>query len=158
MFISSKFGYSPFFTVAFYRLFQVKLGQVIAPQGQAIGPAGLEPLAGARNRRKVTLKNTTNRPLRIVATKGTIPENVFVHFLRKLLHVQGPINQSEVKLYKIIKQNIKIAKDRYLNGNNLNIPVIQRVHLSSGIKGTLIVKIIYNHISFSLNNFMLPKI
>ena len=82
----------------------------------------------------------------------------FCPLFAKIITCQGPINQSEVKLYKIIKQNIKIAKDRDLNGSNFNIPVNQRVHLSSGIKGTCIVKIIYNHISFSLNNFMLPKI
>ena len=47
---------------------------MIAPQGYAIGPAGLEPPAGARKRRKATVKNTKNHPLRSVATKGTIPE------------------------------------------------------------------------------------
>ncbi len=31
-------------------------------------PTGLEPPAGARNRKKATVKNTTNRPLRGVAT------------------------------------------------------------------------------------------
>ena len=46
---------------------------MIALQGYAIGPAGLEPPAGARNRRKATVKNTKNRPLGSVATKGTMP-------------------------------------------------------------------------------------
>ena len=58
--------------IGYFRLGQVILCQVIAPQGQVIGPAGLEPPAGARNRRKATVKNTKNRPIRCVATKGTI--------------------------------------------------------------------------------------
>ena len=49
--------------IVYFRLVQVILGQVIAPHGQAIGPAG------ARNRRKAK-----NCPLRCVATKGTLPE------------------------------------------------------------------------------------
>ena len=49
------------------------MGWVIVPQGKAIGPADLEPPAGSRNRRKATVKNTKNRPLKSVATKGTIP-------------------------------------------------------------------------------------
>ena len=44
--------------------------------GFTIGPAGLEPPAGARNRRKATVKNTKNCLLRCVATKGNIPEKV----------------------------------------------------------------------------------
>ena len=56
-----------------------RLGQVIL--GQANGPAGLEPPAEARNRRKATVNNTQNRPLRCVATKGTIPKN-FAIFLK----------------------------------------------------------------------------
>jgi len=39
-----------------------------------MGPAGLEPPAGARNRRKATVKNTKNSLLRYVATKGTLPK------------------------------------------------------------------------------------
>ena len=38
---------------------------MIVPQGLAIGP---------RNRRKATVKKKKNRPLRRVATKGTIPK------------------------------------------------------------------------------------
>ena len=37
-------------------------------------PAGLEPPAGDRNRRKVTVKNTKNRPIRCDVTKGTLPK------------------------------------------------------------------------------------
>ena len=40
---------------------------MIAPQGLVIGPAG------ARNRRKATVKNTKNRPLRCDVMKWTIP-------------------------------------------------------------------------------------
>ena len=47
---------------------------MIAPQGQAFGPAGLEPPTWARNRRKAAVKRTKNLPLRNVATKGTIPD------------------------------------------------------------------------------------
>ena len=38
-------------------------------------PTGLCP-AGAKNRRKPTVKNTKNRPLRCVATKRTIPKTM----------------------------------------------------------------------------------
>ena len=48
---------------------------MIASQSKAIGLARLEPPAEAINRRKATVKKTKNRPLRSVATKGTIPEN-----------------------------------------------------------------------------------
>ena len=44
-----------------------------APQGYAIGPARLELPAGARNRRKISVKIRKKRLLRGVATKGTIP-------------------------------------------------------------------------------------
>ena len=47
------------FTMVFDRLFQFRVG---------VWPAGLEPPAGARNRRKYG-----KRSLRDVATKGTIP-------------------------------------------------------------------------------------
>ncbi len=42
-------------TVAFYRLANVRLRLMIAPQGYTIGPAGLEPPERARNRRKATV-------------------------------------------------------------------------------------------------------
>ena len=46
---------------------------MIVPQGLVIGPAGLEPPVGARKRRKATVKNTKNRPLRCDVMKWTIP-------------------------------------------------------------------------------------
>ncbi len=101
MYISSeatrKMGNSPFrgkegairrifVTIGYFRLGQVIpielgkviLSQVIAPQGQAIGPAGLEPLAGASNRRKATVKKTKNRPLRSFATKVPMSNNLLL--------------------------------------------------------------------------------
>ena len=47
---------------------------MIAPQGKAIGPAGLEPPTEARNRRKATVKNTKNRPLSRDVVERTIPK------------------------------------------------------------------------------------
>ena len=47
---------------------------MIASHGYVIGPAGLEPPAEARNKRKATVKNTKNRPIRCGVTEGTIPE------------------------------------------------------------------------------------
>ena len=60
--------------MAFYRLFYVRLGYI----GLGDCPTGLEPPAGARNRRKVTVKNTKNHPLRCVATKGAIPKSFII--------------------------------------------------------------------------------
>ena len=40
----------------------IKLNQEIDSQGQAIGPARLEPTAGARNRKKATVKLRQNAP------------------------------------------------------------------------------------------------
>ncbi len=51
---------------------------MIVLQCQEIDPAGLEPPAVARDRRKPTVKNTKNRPLRCDVTKGTIPQSSFV--------------------------------------------------------------------------------
>ena len=45
----------------YFMLGQVKQGLMSAPQGQKISPAGLEPPAGARNRRKPTMKMRRNR-------------------------------------------------------------------------------------------------
>ena len=60
--------------MAFERLFLVRLGYI----GDC--PAGLELPAVARNRRKSTVKNTKNRSLRCVATKGTIPDKlIYIH-------------------------------------------------------------------------------
>ncbi len=43
--------------MGYFRLGQVVImGQSIAPKGQAIGPAVLEPPAGGRNRRKAAVK------------------------------------------------------------------------------------------------------
>ena len=39
---------------------------------------GLEPPAGARNRRKATVENTKNRPIWCDVTKGTIPK-FYIH-------------------------------------------------------------------------------
>ena len=54
--------------IGYFKLGQVILGQVVAPQYQAISPAG------ARNSKKATVKNTNYRPLRSVATKRAIPD------------------------------------------------------------------------------------
>ena len=50
---------------------------MIAPQGQANGPAGLEPATGSGNREKL-LRKYDETPLkrRGVATKGTIPQHL----------------------------------------------------------------------------------
>ncbi len=52
------------FLIGYFRLGFIGLGDC---------PAGLEPTAGSRNRRKAAVKNTKNRLLRSVATKGTVP-------------------------------------------------------------------------------------
>ena len=52
--------------IDYFRLSQVIFGQMIAPQGQAIGPAGVEPPAGARNRRKAAVKKNEESPLKEV--------------------------------------------------------------------------------------------
>ena len=57
---------------------------MIASQGYVIGLARLEAPAGARSRRKATVKDTSNRPFRCVATKGTIPKitlNCYFQFI-----------------------------------------------------------------------------
>ncbi len=46
-----------------------------------IGYIGLEPPAGPRNRRKSTVKYTTNRPIISDVTKGTIPVYLYLMFL-----------------------------------------------------------------------------
>ena len=48
---------------------------MIALQGYAICPAGLEPPAGARNRKKIYYRSTTKRPLRGDVKKPTIPKS-----------------------------------------------------------------------------------
>ncbi len=55
-------GFLRILTVAFDRLFQVRLvndwGANDCPAGFKVGPAGLEPHAGARKRRKAFMKKT----------------------------------------------------------------------------------------------------
>ena len=53
---------------------------MIAPQDYAVGSAGLEPAAGARNRRKATVKIRRNAPLGALPRERdyTPPKNVII--------------------------------------------------------------------------------
>ena len=46
-------------------------------------PAGLKPPTGVRNRKKNYCENTKKRPLRGIATKGTLPKNWTVKYINK---------------------------------------------------------------------------
>ena len=111
-----KLGYIPFhgkrllkgivsyFHTSFYRLGQVKLGYVIAPQGQVIGPAGLE--IG-----ESYCENTTKRPLRGVASKVTIPKK---GSLKSVIMYSQQANWGQIKKSLILqtvgpKRQLKIT-------------------------------------------------
>ena len=68
--------------IGYFRLVQVILSQVIAPQGQAIGHSGLEP---PRNRRKATVKIRRNAPEGALPRKGLYPK-ICIIFVRFTVH------------------------------------------------------------------------
>ena len=80
---------------------------MIVPQGKVIGPAGLKPPAAARNRRKATVKNTKNRPIRCDVTRRTIPQI----YLKGLLRVRKRDTQNNFTRQIRIHQTFSNLKE-----------------------------------------------
>ena len=102
--------------IGYFRLGQVIFGQVIAPQGQAIGPARLESPARGQKQEERYFENTNNRSLRGVATKGTIPAKKFLHKLvfYIILAAASLVSRDIRKDMKVQKNNLKPYNDFFI--------------------------------------------
>ena len=104
---------------------------MITPQGSTIGPAG------ARNRRKATVKKNRNRPLRSVATKGTIPKKTAcIISLRGIFRTRTRISFWKIMMFysrieswkekkvfllkKTVKITFKVVSSEKINTNKNN--------------------------------------
>ena len=79
----------------------------IVPQGKIIGPTGLEPSAGVRNRRKASVKIRRNLLLRFLSMTQIL---IFYPF-RLLLHSQS---KSKKSLWFFLYKNLNSNKNIFL--------------------------------------------
>ena len=98
-------GFHRIFTVAFERLFQVKLGYVNVNDCSA----GLEPPAVARNRRKSTVKIGRNPPLSLLKKF----QHCLLSYLKKPFKIKilksNVFQRSKIHKYNIMLFVIKVA-------------------------------------------------
>ena len=75
---------------------------MIAPQGQKVGPAGLEPPAGVRKRRKVTVRKRRNTAPEF---KALDPKNVYIYFHFKKNDLPRKNFRHNLMVYKAFNKN-----------------------------------------------------